>query len=669
MKQYCKHEIDTLRNEIRYHNYRYYVLNDPSISDYEFDQLMQELRRIETEYPGLVTMDSPTQRIGTQPSERFEKVNHPARILSLSNAYSPDDVFAWAERIAKIDDRVLDADYVVEPKLDGLTVVLHYRDGVFTQGATRGDGTVGEDITTNLRTIRALPLRIPPQNHQIEPPPYLVVRGEAFMLIRDFEELNSNLKKRGMKTYLNPRNTAAGSLRQLDPALTAERPLTLLAYEIVDGVGFIPNTHLEQLNYLRDLGFPIVDVDYCEDLGKAIEISQIWIKRRGGLAYEADGVVIKINDLALSTSLGVVGKDPRGAIAYKFPALEVTTGLQEINVNVGRTGVLTPNAVLEPVEIGGVIVKQATLHNFDYIAEKDIRPGDRVLVKRAGDVIPYVIGPVKSVRTGQEQPYTPPSTCPSCMEPVEHIEGEVAWYCVNATCPAQLIRNVGHFVSRGAMDIVGLGIKIVNQLIEQKLIHDVADLYTITKEDLLELEGFGDKKADNILNAIEESEGRPLARLITALGIRGVGEVVAADLSNNFEDLEKLSRSTKDELLTIDGIGPNIADAVIDWFASPKNQQMVNKLRSAGVWPRSEGNIPKRSSLDGLTFVVTGTLPGFTRDSVKEYISSFGGKITGSISSKTDYLVVGDNPGSKLNKAQALDVAIIDANELRRMAE
>ncbi len=669
MKQYSKHEIDTLRNEIRYHNYRYYVLNDPAISDYEFDQLMQELRRIETEYPELATIDSPTQRIGTQPSERFEKVNHPARILSLSNAYSPDDVFAWAERISKIDERVLDADYVVEPKLDGLTVVLHYRDGVFTQGATRGDGTVGEDITTNLRTIRALPLRILPQNHQIEPPTYLVVRGEAFMLIGDFEELNSSLKERGMKTYLNPRNTAAGSLRQLDPALTAERPLTLLAYEIVDGEGVFPNTHLEQLDYLRDLGFPVVDVDYCENLGKAIEISQIWIDRRGELAYEADGVVIKINDLSLSTSLGIVGKDPRGAIAYKFPAQEVTTGLQEINVNVGRTGVLTPYAVLEPVEIGGVIVKQATLHNFDFIAEKDIRPGDRVLVKRAGDVIPYVIGPVKSVRSGQEQPYNPSSTCPSCMEPVEHIEGEVAWYCVNATCPAQLIRNVEHFVSRGAMDIVGLGIKIVNQLVEQNLIHDVADLYTITKEDLLKLEGFGDKKADNIIDAIEESKGRPLAQLITALGIRGVGEVVAEDLSYNFEDLNELYKSTKDELLTIDGIGPNIADAVIDWFARPKNQQIVNKLRSAGVWPRSEGYIPKRSSLDGLTFVVTGTLPGFTRDSVKEYITSFGGKITGSISSKTDYLVVGDSPGSKLNKAKDLDVAIIDADELRRMAE
>ena len=669
MKRYSEQEIEALKIDIRYNNYRYYVLNDPAISDYEFDYLMQELRRLETENPDLVTIDSPTQRVGTQPAERFEKVNHPNRILSLSNAYSADDVYAWAERITKIDERVAESDFVVEPKLDGLTVVLHYHDGVFTQGATRGNGVVGEDITSNLRTIKALPLRIPQQNHRIEQPSYLVVRGEAFMFKKDFEDLNKKLEEGGLKTYLNPRNTAAGSLRQLDPALTAERPLTLLTYEIVDAVGDIPDTHIEQMKYLEDLGFPVVEVVYCENLEKAIVETQTWIDRRDGLAYEADGVVIKINDIPLSTSLGIVGKDPRGAIAYKFPAQEVTTKLLEIKVNIGRTGVLTPYAVLEPVEISGVIVKQATLHNFDFIAEKDIRPGDRVLIKRAGDVIPYVIGPVQSVRTGQELPYVPPSECPNCKEAVEHIEGEVAWYCVNATCPAQLIRNVEHFVSRGSMDIVGLGIKIVKQLVEQKIIHDVANLYTINKIDLLKLEGFADKKADNILEAIEGSKGRSLARLITALGIRGVGEVVAADLANNFEDLDELSKSTKDTLLEINGVGPNIAEAVIDWFASPTNQQVINKLHLAGVWPRSEGYTGKNRSLDGLTFVVTGTLPGFTRDSVKEYIQNFGGKITSSVSSKTNYLLVGENPGSKLTKAQSQDVAIIDAAELRRLAE
>jgi DNA ligase (NAD+) len=670
MKRYSEHEIETLRNEIRYHNYRYYVLNDPEISDYEYDHLTQELRRIETEHPELITIDSPTQRVGEQPAEGFEKVNHPTRILSLSNAFSADDVRAWIERISKIDERVENADFVVEPKLDGLTVVLHYQDGVFIQGATRGDGEVGEDITLNLRTIRALPLRIPVEDHRISPPSYLVVRGEAFMLIEDFERLNQKLDEQGLKTYLNPRNTAAGSLRQLDPTLTAERPLTLLAYEIVYWMGDIPDTQFEQMQYLQSLGFPVVDVDYCHNLEKAIEVAESWIDRRDNLPYEADGVVIKINDLSLSTSLGIVGKDPRGAIAYKFPAQEVTTTLLDIKVNVGRTGVLTPYAVLEPVEITGVIVKQATLHNFDYIAEKDIRPGDRVLVKRAGDVIPYVIGPVKSVRTGQEYPYQPPQRCPSCGEPVEHLEGEVAWYCFNSTCPAQLIRNVEHFVSRGAMDIMGLGVKIVEQLVVQNLIRDVADLYNIRKADLLNLEGFAEKKADNILNSIEESKERSLARLITALGIRGVGEVVANDLAIVFEDLEDLSNSTKERLLGIEGIGPNIAEAIIDWFASPTNQRVVSKLHAAGLWPQSKGSsISKARSLDGLTFVVTGTLPGFTRDSVKEYISTHGGKTTNSVSKKTDYLVVGENPGSKLDKAQALGVMIIDADELRRLAE
>ena len=670
MKRYSEHEIATLRNEIRYHNYRYYVLNDPEISDYEYDHLAQELRRIEAEHPELVTIDSPTQRVGEQPAEGFEKVDHPTRILSLSNAFSAEDMRAWIERISKIDERVENADFVVEPKLDGLTVVLHYQDGVFIQGATRGDGEVGEDITLNLRTIRALPLRIPVEDHQIAAAPYLVVRGEAFMLIEDFEKLNIKLEEQGLKTYLNPRNTAAGSLRQLDPTLTAARPLTLLTYEIVYWTGNVPDTQFEQMQYLQNLGFPVVDVDYCEDLDKAIEEAEAWIDKRDNLPYEADGVVIKLNDFSLSTSLGTVGKDPRGAIAYKFPAQEVTTTLVEIKVNVGRTGVLTPYAVLEPVEITGVIVKQATLHNFDYIAEKDIRPGDRVLVKRAGDVIPYVIGPVKSVRTGQEIPYEPPQECPSCGEPVEHLEGEVAWYCVNSSCPAQLIRNVEHFVSRGAMDIVGLGIKIVEQLVEQNLIRDVADLYTISKEDLLMLEGFAEKKADKILNSIEESKKRSLGRLVTALGIRGVGEVVASDLATVFEDLEDISISTKERLLEIEGIGPNIAEAIIDWFASPRNKRVISKLHAAGVWPRRDASSTTEAhSLDGLTFVVTGTLPGFTRDSIKVYINTYGGKTTNSVSKKTDYLVVGDNPGSKLDKAQALGVPIIDAAELRRLAE
>jgi DNA ligase (NAD+) len=664
-------QLDALRNEIRYHNYRYYVLDDPVISDYEYDQLLKQLRKIEQENPGLITPDSPTQRVGASPSEKFSKLRHPAPILSLGNAFDAEDVMAWYERIGRLDERVKTTDFVVEPKLDGLTVVLHYQDGLFTQGATRGDGEIGEDVTSNLRTIRALPLRIPVKPNGKEPPNRLIVRGEVFFYIKDFEELNKRLEKAGEKTYLNPRNTAAGSLRQLDPELTASRPLTLLTYDIVTSDGVVLNSEQEILAYLQDMGFPVVAWTYCQDIAAAIEAGLGLVDSRFELPYEADGAVIKINDLGLAGELGVVGKDPRGAIAFKFPAQEVTTQLKDIRVNVGRTGVLTPYAVLEPVEIGGVIVKQATLHNFDYIAEKDIRISDRVLVKRAGDVIPYVIGPVIDVRTGAEQPYNPPQKCPVCEQPVEHVEGEVAWYCVNSACPEQLIRNLEHFVSRGAMDIVGLGIKIVEQLVNEDMIQDVADIYSLTKEDLLRLEGFADKKAENLLSSIEASKQQSLARLITALGIRGVGEVGAGDLARRFHDLEKLRTTTTEDLLLIEGIGPNIAQAIVDWFANPTNQKVLKKLAMFGVWPSGEESghldeIPK--SFAGQTFVITGTLSGLTRQEAKELIESHGGKVTSSLSKKTSYLVLGTNPGSKLEKAQKLGIEILDEVKLHQLA-
>lgn len=664
-------QLDALRNEIRYHNYRYYVLDDPVISDYEYDQLLKQLRKIEQENPGLITPDSPTQRVGASPSEKFSKLRHPAPILSLGNAFDAEDVMAWYERIGRLDERVKSTDFVVEPKLDGLTVVLHYQDGLFTQGATRGDGEIGEDVTSNLRTIRALPLRIPVKPNGKEPPNRLIVRGEVFFYIKDFEELNKRLEKAGEKTYLNPRNTAAGSLRQLDPELTASRPLTLLTYDIVTSDGVVLNSEQEILAYLQDMGFPVVAWTYCQNIAAAIEAGLGLVDSRFELPYEADGAVIKINDLGLAGELGVVGKDPRGAIAFKFPAQEVTTQLKDIRVNVGRTGVLTPYAVLEPVEIGGVIVKQATLHNFDYIAEKDIRISDRVLVKRAGDVIPYVIGPVIDVRTGAEQPYNPPQKCPVCEQPVEHVEGEVAWYCVNSACPEQLIRNLEHFVSRGAMDIVGLGIKIVEQLVNEDMIQDVADIYSLTKEDLLRLEGFADKKAENLLSSIEASKQQSLARLITALGIRGVGEVGAGDLARRFHDLEKLRTTTTEDLLLIEGIGPNIAQAIVDWFANPTNQKVLKKLAMFGVWPSGEESghldeIPK--SFAGQTFVITGTLSGLTRQEAKELIESHGGKVTSSLSKKTSYLVLGTNPGSKLEKAQKLGIEILDEVKLHQLA-
>lgn len=659
-----------LKREIHYHNYRYHVLDSPIISDHEYDLLMTELNSIEAKHPEWITPDSPSQRAGLAPVDKFEKVRHPGPILSLSNAFDEEGVKSWFDRIRKIDDRVQSADYVVEPKIDGLTVVLHYDNGNFILGATRGDGEVGEDITSNLRTIRALPLKIPVRSDALDVPGQLVVRGEAFIKIKDFEMLNERLRIKGEKTYLNPRNTAAGSLRQLDPRLTAERPLNLLVYSIVHCDKSLPATHWERLRLLKEYGFPVPDAYYCPTLKDVLTAYARLRSERDALPFEADGAVVKINNMELSDALGIVGKDPRGALAYKFPAREVYTQLIDIGVNVGRTGVLTPYAKLEPAEIGGVIVKQATLHNFDYIAEKDIRIGDKVAVKRAGDVIPYVIGPVVDARDGSEVVFSPPSICPVCGQNVEHFDGEVAWYCVNASCPAQLIRNVEHFASRAAMDIVGLGIKIVEQLVDAGLIHDVADLYNLRQEELIKLDKFAEKKARNLIEAINQSKKRSLARMINALGIRGVGEVLAADLAKYFEDLHVLSRATIEDLLAIEGIGPNIAQAIVDWFSRPTNRFLLEKLYHFGAWPRSDQNLGAIVQLPftGLNFVVTGTLTGFTRDEIKEYITQNGGKVIDSVSKNTNYLVLGGNPGSKLDKARKLNIPILTEEGLIELA-
>ncbi len=660
-----------LRRELQYHNYRYHVQQSPVISDVEFDRMLAELRKIETEYPDLATEDSPTQRVGGEPVDKFDRVRHPAPILSLSNAFEPNDVRTWRDRIAKIDERVESASFVVEPKLDGLTVVLHYQNGVFKLGATRGDGEYGENITSNLKTVRSLPLRIPVELRGPPAPKRLVVRGEALIYREDFEAMNEALEASGERTFVNPRNTASGALRQLDPSLTASRPISLLCYAVVDGEGELPDTQWATLAWLKDLGFPVArESTQAADLDTAINAARNLEGVRDELAYELDGAVIKIDDLDLSAELGVVGKDPRGAIAYKFAAQEVSTRLLDIGVNVGRTGVITPYAILEPVEVGGVTVRQATLHNFDFIAEKDIRIGDRVMIKRAGDVIPYVIGPIEDARQGDEKAYKVPKRCPSCGELLEQVEGEVAVYCVNSACPAQLVRNVEHFASRGAMDIEGLGIKVAEQLVEAKKVSDVGDLYRLGEDDLLDLEGFAEKKAESLIAAIDASRSQSLQRLISALGIRGIGDVVAGDLASAFGDLDALSRADLDALAEVEGIGPNLAQAVTDWFGRSKNGALLVKLKEAGVWPKAERQATQPGSLpfEGLTFVVTGTLPNLSRQEAKDLIQSHGGKVTGSVSSKTDYLVLGENPGSKLDRAQNLEIPTLDEESLRTLA-
>jgi len=663
-------EIEELRRQINYHSYLYNTLDQPEISDYEYDRLFNRLKELETLYPDMVTSDSPTQRVGNKLSDKFRKVKHPAPILSLANGFGPQATQDWFERIARLDDRVNTTDFLLEPKLDGLTVVLTYENGLFTLGATRGDGIVGEDITENLKTLPTIPLRIPVRQ-DVHVPGHIVFRGETFITKSDFGKLNQEMEAKGQKPYLNPRNTAAGSLRQLDPAITAQRPLKLFLYQIVESSEPLPPTQEAILEYIASFGLPVNPLRWkAKNIQEVIAICEGQVTNRHTWAYDADGIVIKINDHQLYEDLGIVGKDPRGALAYKYPGEEVETTLLDIQVNVGRTGVLTPLAVLEPIAIGGVIVRQATLHNFDFIAEKDIRVGDRVLLKRAGEVIPYIVASLPDKRDTSQLPYLPPSQCPSCGAPVEKDEGMVAWYCINASCPAQLTRNIEHFVSRAAMDIVGLGEQIVRQLVDANLIRSTADLYHLKESDLLGLDKFGPKKALNLVEAIQASKNQTLPRMITALGIRGVGEVAAEKLSEAFHDLDELSRATIIDLQSVDGVGEIMAEDIHAWFVEPDNQHLLEDFREIGLWPvsapvTSKGDQP----LEGLSFVVTGTLPSLSREQAEELIKNNGGKMVGSVSKKTDYLVLGENPGSKHTKAVELGIPILSEEDLRKLIE
>jgi DNA ligase (NAD+) len=616
-----------------------------------------------------VTADSPTQRVGGAVAEGFEKVKHPRPILSLQNAFDADDVRAWRERVTKLADGMGipglgGSAFVVEPKIDGLTVVLRYDAGVFTQGATRGDGDIGEDISANLRTVRSIPLALR-AGASPDAPARLVLRGEAYVPIAEFDKMNEQLRAAGEKTFANPRNFAAGALRQLDSGLTAKRPLTAFFYNTVEVDGQAPATQWETLLWLRALGFAVSDISKkFDDLEAAIAYCESYAAKRDSLPFEIDGMVIKLNDLALFERLGYVGKDPRGAIAYKFPAREATTVLKDVVVRIGRTGNLTPTAVLDAVQVGGITIVNATLHNYDDIARKDIRIGDRVTVKRAGDVIPYVAGPVIAARSGLERAVTPPEHCPYCETPVSRREGEVALYCMNPECPGKVDRAIRHFVSKGALDIEGLGEKIVEQLIESELISDVADLYALRKEQLLELDKFAEKKAQNLIDSIALSKARPLERVIIGLGVRHVGEVAGRALARFYGSLSGLLEAKEEELQLIDGVGPVIAESVVEWTRRESTRALIGKLIAAGVDPREEIRREAAAPVDGpfagKIFVITGTLSQ-ERDVVAAWIEARGGKVTDSVSKKTSYVVVGDAPGkSKVTKANSLNIPMID---------
>ena len=664
-----------LRNTINYHSYRYHTLDDPIISDAEYDQLMQQLRQLEAAHPDLITPDSPTQRVGAEPLDYFEKVIHPIPMTSLGNAFDDDGMVAWLARVSRLlpeEIAIEDLDFVIEPKIDGLAIALTYENGLLVQGATRGNGIEGENVTANVRTIKSIPLRVPTRAGGPTPPARMEVRGEVYMPIEDFNRFNQIQLDKGEKVYANPRNFAAGSLRQLDSKITAERPLAFFAY----GIGYIEGANIatqkEALDYLRDSGFPLnPDILHTDRFDEALEFIHRWMERRETLPYDADGAVIKINSFAIQEQLGVVGNAPRWAIAYKFPAREATTKVLEIRGNVGRTGQITPYAVLEPVNIGGVIVRQASLHNYEDLARKDIRQGDTVIVKRAGDVIPQVVKPILELRPEGSRPPEPPASCPVCGEETSRIGDDVALFCINAACPAQLIRQVEYFVSRDAMDIEGFGIKIGQQLVAQGLINDIADIYYLSRDQLLQLEGFAEKKADNLLFAIASSKEQPFDRFLTALGIRYVGSVVARLVTNAFPSIEELMHTKQADLETIEGVGPRIAESIVAWFRRPANQALIKKFRQAGLNLEKDLADTDVTSqvLSGLTFVITGTLPSWSRAEARAFIEEHGGKVTGNVSQKTNYLVVGENPGSKVARAQELGVATLSEEALKELVQ
>ncbi len=658
-----------LREELELHNRRYYVLDDPVIGDDEYDALLDELRAIEAEHPELRTPDSPTQRVGAPPLERFEQVVHLEPMLSLANARNEEELRAWETRLAnhlkRLDIAASQFSYTTEPKIDGLAMTLVYEDGVLVRGATRGDGRVGEDVSQNLRTIGAVPLRISGA------PPLVEVRGEVYLPIADFKALNERRAAAGEPTFANPRNSAAGSIRQLDPALAAERPLSIWCYGIGAAEGLELATHSEEIEWLGERGFKVnPDTEHHSGIDGAVERCRWWEERREQLDYEIDGVVVKVDERALWRELGVVGREPRWAIAWKFPPTTATTKLKKVVWNVGRTGHLVPFAMLEPVHVGGVTVSTATLHNEEDLARKDVRAGDEVVVMRAGDVIPQVVAPLTQRRPKGTRRVKPPKECPICSTEIVKPEDAVFSICPNRTgCPGQAFQHVKHFVSKGAMDIDGLGEKQAMRFLQEGLIADVADIYELGEEQLVELEGFGELSARNLLAAIEASRERPFKRVLYALGLPGVGYVTAEALADHFGSIDALHEADPERIEEVDGVGPIMALQIAESLADEPTWALVEKLREKGL--RLEQDASERRAaggpLDGRTLVLTGTLPELTREEAAALIKAAGGKVVNSVSKKTDYVVAGENPGSKLAKAEKFETEILDEASLRAL--
>ncbi|MGO9489692.1 MAG: NAD-dependent DNA ligase LigA [Solirubrobacteraceae bacterium] len=657
-----------LRDQLEHHAYRYYVLDDPEITDDVYDRLLDELREIERRHPALATPDSPTRRVGGEPVGRLEKVRHLEPMLSLGNVRSAEELRAWVERMRNhlaregIEDPGFG--FVVEPKIDGLAISLLYRDGVLEQGATRGNGEIGEDVTHNLRTIGAIPLRIQ------DAPPLVEVRGEVYMSLRDFTSLNERRAEAGESTFMNPRNSAAGTIRQLDPADAAKRPLSIWCYQVGSTEDLSFETHSEGLEWLREHGFRVNrGIRLLDDEDQVIAQCIDWERRRGELDFEIDGAVVKVDQLELQRRLGSVGRDPRWAVAWKFPPTTALTRLEKVMWNVGKFGDLRPYAVLAPVEVGGVTIRMATLHNEEDIVRKDIRAGEEVIVVRAGDVIPQVVSPAPHVAEQKDRPPlpAPPARCPFCDTPTVKPPGSIFTQCPNRDCPARVWQLLKHFVSRGAMDIDGLGEKQVALLQERGLVHTAGDFYRLTEEQLVELEGFGPLSARNLLAAIEASKQRPFGRVLFALGIEEVGEVTGRNLAQAFRSIDALLEASEDQIAEVPGVGEKMAASIRSQLAEERMRSLIDDLRAQGLRFAEEGPAPSQGPLAGMTLVLTGTLPDLSRERATERILAAGGRVTGSVSKKTDYLVAGESPGSKLEKAERLGVKVLDEAGLRQL--